>query len=369
MSIEHLENKVLSGNGLNSLSDNELYELAIHFVGDAPPSTIPRETVINILSEQTSVKDWQDNVKAKAAKMATERISQTVQNVQSKVEEKSDDPMVVMIKERFGKWLQDSGYSVQELTIKLDANSDGVISIEEISNFIVELTGSQPPSWVLTHISSILDRNMDGVILVSELWEYLEEIGFTMPVIEEPKIDTSNESQPVINDDEMDEFEKEFENDPAEFEINEEVVEQEVIEVENSPSEPIIEEVIEQEVIEDASISTTIEMTIEMLGNSRLHSEANEIIANSKSGNCNLKVERMEQNLMVSDTYRGGKTLVGVLDGGPFMVSVLFEPEFNDFIEQSISKNNTVSFVASLFEWSSGLRRAKLKGNSLTLKD
>ena len=364
MSIEHLESKILSGNGLNSLSDNELYELAIHFVGDAPPSNIPRETIINILSEQSSIKDWQDNVKAKAAKMATERISQTVQNVQSKVEEKSDDPMVVMIKDRFGKWLQESGYSVQELTIKLDANSDGVISIEEISDFIVELTGSQPPGWVLTHISSILDGNNDGVIMVSELWEYLEEIGFTMPVIEEPKIETLEENQPVINEEEMDDFEKEFENDSTELEIDEEVVEQEIIEVEDSPSEPIIEEVIE-----DVSISTTIEITIEMLGNSRLHSDANKIIANSKSGNCNLKVERIEQNLMVSDSYRGGKTLVGVLDGGPFSVSVLFEPEFNDLIEQKISKNNTVSFVASLYEWSSGLRRAKLKGNSLTLKD
>tara|TARA_B110001452_G_scaffold251399_1_gene240424 strand:- start:732 stop:1826 length:1095 start_codon:yes stop_codon:yes gene_type:complete len=364
MSIEHLESKILSGNGLNSLSDNELYELAIHFVGDAPPSNIPRETIINILSEQSSIKDWQDNVKAKAAKIATERISQTVQNVQSKVEEKSDDPMVVMIKDRFGKWLQESGYSVQELTIKLDANSDGVISIEEISDFIVELTGSQPPGWVLTHISSILDGNNDGVIMVSELWEYLEEIGFTMPVIEEPKIETLEENQPVINEEEMDDFEKEFENDSTELEIDEEVVEQEIIEVEDSPSEPIIEEVIE-----DVSISTTIEITIEMLGNSRLHSDANKIIANSKSGNCNLKVERIEQNLMVSDSYRGGKTLVGVLDGGPFSVSVLFEPEFNDLIEQKISKNNTVSFVASLYEWSSGLRRAKLKGNSLTLKD
>ena len=364
MSIEHLESKILSGNGLNSLSDNELYELAIHFVGDAPPSNIPRETIINILSEQSSIKDWQDNVKAKAAEIATERISQTVQNVQSKVEEKSDDPMVVMIKDRFGKWLQESGYSVQELTIKLDANSDGVISIEEISDFIVELTGSQPPGWVLTHISSILDGNNDGVIMVSELWEYLEEIGFTMPVIEEPKIETLEENQPVINEEEMDDFEKEFENDSTELEIDEEVVEQEIIEVEDSPSEPIIEEVIE-----DVSISTTIEITIEMLGNSRLHSDANKIIANSKSGNCNLKVERIEQNLMVSDSYRGGKTLVGVLDGGPFSVSVLFEPEFNDLIEQKISKNNTVSFVASLYEWSSGLRRAKLKGNSLTLKD
>ena len=50
MSIEQLESKILSADGLNSLSNDELYQLAKHFVGDAPPSHIPRETVINILS-------------------------------------------------------------------------------------------------------------------------------------------------------------------------------------------------------------------------------------------------------------------------------------------------------------------------------
>ena len=81
------------------------------------------------------------------------------------------------------------------------------------------------------------------------------------------------------------------------------------------------------------------------------------------------KVERIERNLMVSDSYKGGKTLVGLLDGGPFTVAVLFEPEFNDLIDEKISKNKSVSFNAAVFEWSSGLRQAKLKGKSLSLID
>jgi len=367
MSIEQLESKILSGDGLNSLTDNELYQLAIHFVGDAPPSHIPRETVINILSEQDSVKSWQSDLKDRAAKMATEKVSQAVQEVHSKIEEHSDNPMAAKIQESFGSWLKDSGYTVQELTVKLDANSDGIISIEEISNFIVELTGSQPPGWVLTSISSILDKNMDGEILVSELWSYLEELGFNMPVIEEPEIELPVEQEPVVEED-LDEFENEFNNDSVESEtMNDEVPE--ISEVENIELEATVEDSIENDPADEVSVSTSIEKTIEMLESSRLHSEANEIIANSKSGPCTLKVVRIERNLMVSDSYRGGKTLVGLLDGGPFSVAVLFEPEFNDFVDENVTKNKSVSFDAALFEWSSGLRQAKLKGTSLNLID
>ena len=85
MIIEQLESKISSGRGLNSLTDSELSQLAIHFVGDAPPSHVPRETVINILSEQESVKKWQQGVIDKAKQLASSKISETVENVQSKI--------------------------------------------------------------------------------------------------------------------------------------------------------------------------------------------------------------------------------------------------------------------------------------------
>ena len=366
MIIEQLESKILSGGGLNSLTESELSQLALHFVGDAPPPHVPRETVISILSEQDNVKKWQQGVVDKAKQLASSKISETVENVQSRIEQNSDNPMVAEIKDKFGKWLIDSGYSVSELTVKLDKDVDGTISMEEISQFIFDLTGTQPPGWVLSNVHSVLDRNSDGIIEVSELWSYLEEIGFEIPEIVDPVIEVPDANETI---DEMpetiipdDEFEKQLEE-IDNYSDAEPDTEQIGIEV-----EPIIQQETEEQVIEDENIiSTTIERTIELLENSKLHSEALSIISNSEEGSCTLQIDRIENNLMVSDSYRGGKTLVGLLDGGPYNVAVLFEPEFNDLIEQQISKSKTVSFDARLFEWSSGLRQAKLKGNSLNV--
>ena len=366
MIIEQLESKILSGGGLNSLTDSELSQLALHFVGDAPPSHVPRETVISILSEQDNVKKWQQGVVDKARQLASSKISETVENVQSRIEQNSDNPMVAAIKDKFGKWLIDSGYSVSELTVKLDKDVDGTISMEEISQFIFDLTGTQPPGWVLSNVHSVLDRNSDGIIEVSELWSYLEEIGFEIPEIVDPVIEVPDANETI---DEMpetiipdDEFEKQLEE-IDNYSDAEPDTEQVGIE-----AEPIIQQETVEQVIEDENIiSTTIERTIELLENSKLHSEALSIISNSEEGSCTLHIDRIENNLMVSDSYRGGKTLVGLLDGGPYNVAVLFEPEFNDLIEQQISKSKTVTFDARLFEWSSGLRQAKLKGKSLNV--
>ena len=61
-----IEKKIAENNDLNSLSNSELAQLAIEFVGDAPPSNVPREMVINILSEQPEISNWRANVKKKA---------------------------------------------------------------------------------------------------------------------------------------------------------------------------------------------------------------------------------------------------------------------------------------------------------------
>ena len=366
MVIEQIEKKMLSGVKLTSLSDSELDEIAVHFVGDAPPSHVPRETIINILSSQESVVSWQNNLASRAKELANEKISEAVSKVHQTVEDNSDNPMAKMIKERFAKWLQNSGYNATELTTKLDRNADGIIENDEISQFIIEITGNQPPDWVLEHVSSILDSNNDGTILVSELWAYLEDIGFSVPVIDKlPELKENIETQI----DEFDELEEELQND-LQIEVNapevidEKITLEEEIITQNESLNLSVEDNYDQVII-----STSIEKTIELLGNSRLHSEANTIIANSNSGGCVLKVESVERNLMVNDSYRGGMTLVGLLDGGPFTVSVLFEPEFNDLIDSASKKSQLYSFEAKLFEWSSGLRRAKLKGFNLVLKD
>ena len=351
MVAKQIENKIAERGDLTSLSDSELSQLAIEFVGDAPPSHVPRETVIQILSQQPEITAWRSQVADKAKKAAQEKVSQMVANV--------DPRMAEMIKQQFGQWLQNSGLSTAEITSKIDTNSDGMLSRNELNNFIENLSGSQPPDWVSDTVISILDSDGNGVIEVAELWAYLESIGFDTPVIVDPIIE-EEEIKESIDEEEFEEMLDEIEVAP--IEATDEIILQESDDLnEVTPEQPEIEQ---QDEI--PSVTTSIEQSIESLHSTRLHSEANTVIDASEPGSCSLSIQRVERNLMVMDNYRGGMTIVGLLDNGPYTVAVLFEPEYNDIIENSAGK--TANFIGKLHDWSSGLKQAKLKGTNLQIK-
>ena len=360
-----IEKKIAENNNLNSLSNSELADLAVEFVGDAPPSHVPRETVIEILSQQPQISEWRTSIKQKAITAAKEKVSTMATNV--------DPRMADMIKQQFGQWLQNSGLSSTEITTKIDTNSDGKITEEELNRFIQNLSGTNPPDWVSVTLMSILDTDQNGVIEVQELWNYLGAIGFNVPSINHPE--DQFDQQQELNESQINE---EQANDEAEIDIDSELAELDETEPTIEPeqvSNPSIEPVIEspdailqttQEQNHDESVSTvntSIEIGIEKLHSTRLHRESNQVIQSTGPGHCQLMVERVERTLMVMDNYRGGMTATGLLDGGPYTVAVLFEPEHNELIEQSIGKK--VSFTGALYDWSSGLRQAKIKAIEL----
>ena len=346
MVAKQIENKIAERGDLTSLSDSELSQLAIEFVGDAPPSHVPRETVIQILSQQPEITAWRAEVAATAKKAAQEKVSQVVANV--------DPRMAKMIKQQFGQWLQNSGLTTAEITSKIDTNSDGLLSRDELNNFIENLSGSQPPEWVSDTVISILDSDGNGLIEVQELWTYLESIGFEKPVIVDPVL------KEEITEEDFEEMLDEIEVAPVE--TKDEMILEE--------SKNLSEITLEQPEIEletpNPMVTTSIEQLIESLGSTRLSSEANSIIDASKPGSCSISIQRVERNLMVMDQYRGGMTIVGLLDNGPYTVAVLFEPEYNNIIANSEGK--TAHFNGKLHDWSSGLRQAKLKGTDLQIK-
>ena len=360
-----IEKKIAENNNLNSLSNSELADLAVEFVGDAPPSHVPRETVIEILSQQPQISEWRTSIKQKAITAAKEKVSTMATNV--------DPRMADMIKQQFGQWLQNSGLSSTEITTKIDTNSDGKITEEELNRFIQNLSGTNPPDWVSVTLMSILDTDQNGVIEVQELWNYLGAIGFNVPSINHPEDQFDqqqelNESQ--INEEQAnDETEIDIDSELAELDETEPTIEPE--QVSNPSIKPVIESTdailqTTQEQNHDESVSTvntSIEIGIEKLHSTRLHRESNQVIQSTGPGHCQLMVERVERTLMVMDNYRGGMTATGLLDGGPYTVAVLFEPEHNEFIEQSVGKK--VSFTGALYDWSSGLRQAKIKAIEL----
>ena len=362
-----IEKKISENNDLNSLSNSELADLAIEFVGDAPPSHVPRETVIEILSQQPSINSWREEIKQKAIAAAKNKVSNASSNV--------DPRMAKMIKQQFGQWLQNSGLSTVEITTKIDTNSDGMISRDELDNFIHNLSGTKPPEWVSESLISILDTDKNGVIEVQELWDYLGAIGFHVPVIEEPVSEKIVKEESVIDETqstvaEEDVFEDAEGSEDSEINIEEEIAQVPDIEpVNESLSENHLEDMqttndnLDENIESVPSINTSIEIGIERLHSTRLHREAVDVIDSTNPGNCTLMVERVERTLMVMDSYRGGMTAIGLLDNGPYTVSVLFEPEYNDQVESLEGKK--ISFIGTLFDWSSGLRQAKLKGSEL----
>ena len=362
---KQIEKKIAENNDLNSLSNSELANLAVEFVGDAPPSHVPRETVIEILSQQPQISEWRTTIKQRALATAKEKVSDVVANV--------DPRMADMIKQQFGQWLQNSGLSSVEITTKIDTNSDGKIAEEELNRFIQNLSGTSPPDWVSVTLMSILDTDKNGVIEVQELWNYLGAIGFDVPNVNqlnpEPEqhntaAEQQNAEESMADDDELDitsELSQVEQTEPLEKATPTEVVDTEVaMEPTNQVSQPVSDQ---HHVETESSVNTSIEIGIERLHATRLHRESNEVIKSTGPGDCQLMVERVERTLMVMDNYRGGMTATGLLDGGPYTVAVLFEPEFNDLIEHSVGKK--LSFTGVLFDWSSGLRQAKLKATEV----
>ena len=364
-----IEKKISENNDLNSLSNSELANLAIEFVGDAPPSHVPRETVIEILSQQPEINSWRENLKQKAVEAAKNKVRNIANNV--------DPRMANMIKQQFGQWLQNSGLSTVEITTKIDTNSDGMISRTELNNFIQNLSGTQPPEWVSETLISILDKDQNGVIEVQELWDYLGAIGFEVPVIQEPVTEEIVVEEPVIEEPteevhEKDVYEDAKWSDESEIDIDQEIKEipdiphiEEIDTITQAEQKPVIGVHNDNNIEDLPSINTSIEMGIEKLHSTRLHREAIGVIESTEPGNCTIMVERVERTLMVMDNYRGGMTVVGLLDNGPYTVAVLFEPDYNDQIETLVGKK--ISFSGALHDWSSGLRQAKLKGSNLTL--
>ena len=363
---------------LSALSDSQLGVIAAQYGIEINPSN--RMQTLSILDSNQSISSWRQSfskgdvaaavaaastvgvaskihnskkeLQQKATQSARSKIATASSSVVEKVESKaSDNPMVEMIRKNFGQSLIQAGYSIPQLTQMLDSDADGIIAESEIMLLIVKMTGTPPPPWVVTTIFKILDANQDGVVTVEEWWAFLEEMGFENDVVspESPPVEipavTVVEEKPDI---------EEMAN------TGEEIPPQQVVES-PIPVVETIEFVEDSSVILDGNVNTTNEKLIEELYSSRLSSEERAIIAKATSSICTIKVERIERTLMVTDHYRGGYSVLGILDGGPYKVAIMIPKSENDVVT-TFKKGDTVVADAKIVSWSSGLKIAKLAG-------
>ena len=304
----------------------------------------------------SQIHNSKEDLQQKATQGARNKIASASSSVAKKIESKaSDNPMVEMIRKNFGQSLIQAGYTIPQLTQMLDGDADGTIAESEIMLLIVKMTGTPPPPWVVKTIFEILDANQDGVVTVEEWWAFLEEMGFENNVVTpEPSLPESPAVTVVEQKPDIDGTIDAIDN------IEEEIPQQQVVE---SPM-PVPETIAIEDsssIILDGNVNTTNEKLIEELYSSRLSSEEREIIAKASSSLCTIKVERIERTLMVTDHYRGGYSVLGILDGGPYKVTIMIPKSENDVVT-AFMKGDTVVANAKIVSWSSGLKIAKLAG-------
>ena len=304
----------------------------------------------------SQIHNSKEDLQQKATQGARNKIASASSSVAKKIESKaSDNPMVEMIRKNFGQSLIQAGYTIPQLTQMLDGDADGTIAESEIMLLIVKMTGTPPPPWVVKTIFEILDANQDGVVTVEEWWAFLEEMGFENNVVTpEPSLPEAPAVTVVEQKPDIDGTIDAIDN------IEEEIPQQQVVE---SPM-PVPETIVIEDsssIILDGNVNTTNEKLIEELYSSRLSSEEREIIAKASSSLCTIKVERIERTLMVTDHYRGGYSVLGILDGGPYKVTIMIPKSENDVVT-AFMKGDTVVANAKIVSWSSGLKIAKLAG-------
>jgi len=353
---------------LSALSDSQLGVIAAQYGIEINPSN--RMQTLSLLDSNQSISSWRQSFSkgevvaavtaAGTAGVATQSARNKIASVSSSVVEKidrkaSDNPMVEMIRKNFGQSLIKAGYSIPQLTQMIDGDADGFITESEIMLLIVKMTGTPPPPWVVTTIFEILDANQDGVVTVEEWWAFLEEMGFENNVVTpEPALPEAPAVTVVEEKPDIDETYEEIAN------VEEEIPQQQVVESPIPVSETIDVEK-SSSVVLDGNVNTNNEKLIEELYSSRLSSEERAIIAKANSSICTIKVERIERTLMVTDHYRGGYSVLGILDGGPYKVAIML-PKIENDVVTTFMKGDTVVADAKIVSWSSGLKIAKLAG-------
>jgi len=208
MAFKKIEEKMMEkGINLAVLDNKELAEVAVRFTGDAPPDHLPRETIIQILSEQESVQNWavsvKDKISTRAAEAAKSEIRQRVESARSSADAViQNDPMAAQMAERFGEWLKNSGFTAVQLTEMLDSDADGVITTEEATTLVRTLANVDPPAWVMDNVTKFLDADGSGQVTVTEWFDFLESIGFE--VNRNPSADEFDDLETEIQSDKRD---------------------------------------------------------------------------------------------------------------------------------------------------------------------
>ena len=252
-----------------------------------------------------------------------------------------------------------------------DLNKDGKLDPVEISGALSTATGLSVPVFIVKDAIKDFDLNNDGSLDISELNNLWTRLGFEL---EEDIQDTAAETEDVTTqEDEADEeasdeehiTDEEIDSVMNEIDADDELETVDIPEV--SQTEPNFETAsIEEDNSElTDGIDTEFERLIVEMANLRFSSERRTLMEKQESEYMiHLKINSMERTLLGDPKYRGGQSVHGLIDGGPYVGVVKVPVSFDEKI-LSMQEGNEVKMWAKLVDFSPSLKRPVLEASEV----
>ena len=228
-----------------------------------------------------------------------------------------------------------------EILIELgDFNKDGKLDPVEIAGALSAATGMAIPVFIIKDSIKEFDTNGDGSLDTAELYRLWNYLGI------------------------------EIEEEPME----EESIEDELSEI-DSVMDEIDDEIVIEEVADEGSNASNVELTdgidtefeqliIEMEG-ARFSSERRELMNKQESEYLvNLRIKSMERTLLGDPDYRGGQSVHGLIDGGPYVGVIKVPVSFDEQI-LSMREGDDVKMWVKLVDFSPSLKRPVLEASEI----
>jgi len=255
-----------------------------------------------------------------------------------------------------------------------DLDKDQKLDASEIVVALSSIMGVAVPGFIVVNALKEMDKDGDGKLDSSELHNLWSRLGVEIESeFDDEKIDS------VLEEIELEADVQEVTPAPNEtpdviVEDVEQATDEGAVEivVDESPQPEVNEEVDTQPSTKDptnteltSEIDTEFEEYIIEVEKARFSSERRELLAKQVNEYLvNIRITKIERTLIGNPTYRGGQSIKGLIDGGPYSGIVKMPVTLNEQILE-LKEGDNVNVWAKLVDFSSSLKRPVLEASSL----
>lgn len=294
---------------------------------------------VNQIPEPVTVKDKVEQMK-NAARKHLEGLDIDVDEVMESESEEVDD----LLLNQLSKEIRKRDLTPRKLIELADMDNDGMLDSNEIAGALSAATGMSIPVFIVKNSLGKFDTDSDEKLNEEELGVLWNRLGieYVEEVVEDEHevIEEIVQEEPEVTEEIQ--YEEEYnvsEQDHVEEEYVEEVIETEEIEIIETPIQDEAQIDVFSEDGNDLTdgIDTRFEQFIVELSEAVLSSDRRKILENQTEYHTfTLKISKFERTLLGDPEYRGGQSVHGLIDGGPFQ-GVIRIPK--DMDEEILSHN------------------------------